>query len=391
MYPALSLAQALSGAPASPGVCNPEPRIVSELLFVGTRGGMEEALLKRYRLPYAAVNASPVQRGIRAAAGGAAKNVRGLTEAVPIVARFKPDVIVATGGYASVPTVLAAVMLRSSGTLRKLKVALLEPNVTPGRANRLLARVADEVWGAFPETAQYFPGKFIATGIPVRPDLYALPPRAEACAKLSLDPAGLTVLVFGGSQGARTINVAASALAARRRLPSRWQVIHLAGHRDFEWMAAERKAEPNQNRYALLPYLEDMAAVYAAADVAVCRAGASTLAELAVVGLPSILVPYPHATDDHQRRNAAVFEQAGAALVVENAKLDADSLYWALNEALDPAKHATMRASVQRLAHPRALHSIVERIVGGRIGAPLLDDAREIAHKTGKGRGKGPG
>jgi len=342
----------------------------AEVLFVGTRGGLEERLLKNERLAYAAVDSRPMSRAsVGAAAGGAAANVRGMAQALPLLKRFKPDVVIATGGYASVPTVFAAAMLRSTGSARGLKIALLEPNVAPGRANRVLAKLADEVWGAYDATAAFFPGKFVKTGIPVRPELYRLPSRDAASKRLGIDPAARTILVFGGSQGARAINVAASSMTARRRLPKDWQILHAAGKRDFEWMAAERKAESNPNRYVLVEYLEDMAAAYAAADVAVCRSGASTLAELAVVGLPAVLIPYPHATDDHQRVNADVFAAAGAAIALDNAKLDADSLYWTLNEVLAPQRLAAMRSAALSLAQPRALHAIVERILSHQIGA----------------------
>jgi len=347
---------------------------------------MEAALLEQFELPYAAVDSRPVpSTSLRSAAGGAAANVRGVAQAMPLLRKFKPDVVIATGGYASVPAVFAAAMLRSTGALRKVKIVLLEPNAAPGRANRLLAKVADEVWGAYPQTADHFAGKFVRTGIPVRPELYALPKRADACRRLGLDPARTTIFIFGGSQGARSINIAASTMVARRRLPAGWQVLHVAGRRDFEWMSAERSAEPNANRYLLEPYLEDIAAAYAAADVAVCRSGASTLAELAVVGLPAILIPYPHATDDHQRINADVFGAAGAAVVVENAKLDADVLYWALDEIVKPDRLAAMRTAASSLSQPRALFSMVERILDGRIGTDR--DQRRPATSAGPRKG----
>ncbi len=133
-------------------------------------------------------------------------------------------------------------------------------------------------------------------------------------------------------------------------------------------MATERKVEANANRYQLVQYQDKMELAYAAADVAVCRAGASTLAELAVVGLPSILMPYPHAADDHQRKNADVFVRHNAAVLVEDAKLDADSLYWALTGVLEADKLAAMRFGAVSLSHPRALQTMIERIIKGQIG-----------------------
>jgi UDP-N-acetylglucosamine--N-acetylmuramyl-(pentapeptide) pyrophosphoryl-undecaprenol N-acetylglucosamine transferase len=261
---------------------------------------------------------------------------------------------------------MAAATLRTARVLRGTKIALIEPNVEPGRANRLMANVADEVWGAYAETGKFFPKKFVLTGIPVRPEIAARPTQVEARRSLGLDPKLTTVLIFGGSQGSRTINVAASAMIARRRLPRTWQVLHASGERDHEWMKAERKVETSGNRYHLVKYLDDMA--HAAADVAVCRAGASTLAELAAVGLPSILIPYPHAADDHQRKNARLFVAHNAAVVIEDTNLDPDSLYWALVNALDPDKNVVMRLGSAQLAHPRALDIMIERIIKGKIG-----------------------
>ncbi|MBV8282444.1 MAG: UDP-N-acetylglucosamine--N-acetylmuramyl-(pentapeptide) pyrophosphoryl-undecaprenol N-acetylglucosamine transferase, partial [Candidatus Eremiobacteraeota bacterium] len=325
LYPALSLAQALSGAPADPGVCAPEdgePRLAfpnddHELLFVGTRGGMETQIVARTHIPAQYVRSRPLSRSsFTDAASGVAANALGVTEALPILRKFKPQVVIATGGYASVPVVMAAATMRASGMLRGAKIVLIEPNVEPGRANRFMAGAADEVWGAFEETRAFFGQKFVVTGIPVRPEILARPTQVEARRSLGLDPKLATAIVFGGSQGARSINVALSQMVAHRRLPAGFQVLHIAGERDYEWMAVERKIEANENRYRLVPYLDKMALAYAAADIAVCRAGALTLAELAAVGLPSILIPYPHAAGDHQRKNAAVFVRHEAAIEI---------------------------------------------------------------------------
>ena len=331
---------------------------------------MEAAIAQRANFKSVAVRSRPLARGsLVAAAGGLAANVVGTGEAMPIVAKFRPDVVIATGGYASVPVVMAAAALRASGALRRTKVVLLEPNVEPGRANRFMAGAADEVWGAFEESARFFGRKFVLTGMPVRPEIYARPTQVEARRSLGLDVKPTTVFVFGGSQGARSINVAVSRMVAHRRLPAHWQVLHVTGERDYEWMAAERKVEANKNRYRVVPYLDKMELAYAAADVAVCRAGASTLAELSVVGLPSILVPYPHAADNHQRKNAEVFARHNAAVVIEDAKLDSDALYWALLDALEPERLAARRFGAAALARPRALAAMIERIVKGQIGA----------------------
>jgi UDP-N-acetylglucosamine--N-acetylmuramyl-(pentapeptide) pyrophosphoryl-undecaprenol N-acetylglucosamine transferase len=340
-----------------------------ELLLVTGRGDIDEHLRHEFDVPIAAVDSRPISRSsLRAAASGLFGNVRGLAQAMPLVSNFKPDVVVGAGGYASVPVVAAAAMLRGAGALRETRIAVMNPDVAPGLANRALSAFADEVWCAYEATAPFFGRKYVLTGTPVRPEFYALLQPADARKRLGLDPARKTILIFGGSQGARTINVAASALVSRRRLPVEWQVLHISGERDNEWMAAERSAEPNDNRYVLLSHLAEMALAYAAADVAVCRAGASTLAELATCGVPSILVPYPYAAENHQRKNADAFAVAGAASIVTDADLDPDALYWKLVEIMDDARLASMGAAARGLCKPHALSDMVERILIGRIG-----------------------
>jgi UDP-N-acetylglucosamine--N-acetylmuramyl-(pentapeptide) pyrophosphoryl-undecaprenol N-acetylglucosamine transferase len=197
----------------------------------------------------------------------------------------------------------------------------------------------------------------------VRADLYTPIAKNEARRSLGLDPDRFTVLVFGGSQGARTINVATSGMVARRRLPTNWQVLHLSGKRDYEWMVAERKREPNDNHYVVKAYLDRMALAYWAADLVLCRAGASTLAEVATVGLPAIFVPYPHASEDHQRANADYFVDRGAALTMMDGVLTPDSLYWMIIDAAEPQKLSGITAALQRLARPRAVETMLARLL----------------------------
>ena len=390
LYPALSLARALSGAPADPGLCSPEParagpgtplrlsletsdaplEIAHDVLLVTGPGDVGAAIAREFEVPIATVESRPISRSsLREAAGGLVGNVRGVAQAMPLVRSFRPDVVIGAGGYASVPVVAAAAMLRGAGTLRDVRIAVMNPDVTPGLANRALAALADEVWCAYSSTAPSFGRKFVLTGTPVRPEFYRLPAAEDARRRLGLDPDRTTILIFGGSLGARTINVAASALVARRRLPAGWQVFHIAGDRDHEWMAAERSTEPNDNRYVLVAHLAEMALAYAAADIVVCRAGASTLAELATTGKPSILVPYPYAAEQHQRKNAQAFAAAGAADVIDDAALDPDMLYWKLVELLDSPRRVEMSTATAGLAQPNALGNMVDRIVSGRIGS----------------------
>jgi UDP-N-acetylglucosamine--N-acetylmuramyl-(pentapeptide) pyrophosphoryl-undecaprenol N-acetylglucosamine transferase len=389
LYPTLALAQALRRGAGDEGVCKPaaspkqnglhggsEPQKSNALhavLFVGARGNMDEALLTRDDVPYRTVKSQPLTGlGNMRAALSLAGNAAAVMQAVPIVSHFRPNIIVGSGGYACAPSVVAGAMLRRSGMLLGLRIVLLEPNVNPGMANRRLARYANEVWGGYADsgTSNHFGEKFVLTGVPVRDEFGTPVPKAEARRSLGLDPERFTVLVFGGSQGARTINTATSGMVARRRLPPQWQVLHLTGERDYSWMVAERKAESNENSYVVKAYLDTMALSYWAADVAVCRAGASTLAELCAVGLPAILVPYPHASEDHQRENAEYFVRNGAAHTVGDTALTPDSLYWQLVEAAEPAKLAAMNEKLRRLAHPEAMETMLARLLDGTLATP---------------------
>lgn len=377
LYPILSLAHGLAHAGDRAGDCEPVARQATQagphsLLFVGARGHMDRQLLERDGIAYVGIDSQPlIGRGLLRSAGSLAVNAAAMLYALPVVKQFAPDAIVAGGGYASAPAVLAGALLRSLNVLPALKIVLLEPNVVPGYANRRLAGVANEIWGAYPESpsARYFKGKFRLTGVPVRNELDAPMAKADARRSLGLDPQRFTVLVFGGSQGARSLNVAASGMAARRRLPDDWQIFHIAGERDFEWMQAERRTESNANRYRLVAYLEQMPLALWAADVAVCRSGASALAELCAVGLPPLLVPYPHAAEEHQRANAAYLQERGAALTMADQALNADSLYWALMEMVDDGKLSAMAQALRSLARPHAVHAMVERLIAGRVGA----------------------
>lgn len=379
LYPILSLARALLQGGAA-GDCvspsNARPAGVSEqnaILFVGARGNMDQQLLERDGIPYVVLDSKPLRgKTALASAGSIAANTAATLAALPILRKFQPDIIVAGGGYASAPAVLAGALLRRLGALRNLKIVLLEPNVMPGYANRRLARLADEVWGAHPdsETSRHFKSKFRLTGVPVRTELDTAIGKADARRSLGLDPNRFTILIFGGSQGARSLNVATSGMVARRRLPENWQILHITGARDFPWMAAERKSENNANHYYMLAYLDSMPLAYWAADLAISRSGASTLAEMCAVGLPCIFVPYPHAAEDHQTANADYLVDRGAALTLQDAMLTADSLYWMLLDTAEPDKLAAMHTALLRLAHPRAVAAMAQRLLSGRIGTP---------------------
>ena len=361
IYPALAIDAAVRERHAHDGY---EPR------FFGNAHGLEADLVTT--IPLTFVPSAPVQRTVSFSSLRASfANLAGILVALIALARFKPQMIVATGGYVCFPVVVAAAILRSVRILRT-RIALLEINVAPGLTNRLLAPLVDEVWTTYAASERSFGGKTVVTGAPVRASLRIAKDAASARERLELDAERTTIVAMGGSQGARSINEAVAALVTRRTLGEGWQVLHVSGARDYAYMQAEERAPAAGNRVRLVPYLDDPSDAYAAADVVIARAGASTLAELAVTGTPSILVPYPFAANQHQAQNAELFATAGAALVVADGELDGDRLWWSLRDVLEPDRNAALRRAARTLAPRNAAATIADRIdaaVFGRAAA----------------------
>jgi UDP-N-acetylglucosamine--N-acetylmuramyl-(pentapeptide) pyrophosphoryl-undecaprenol N-acetylglucosamine transferase len=351
VYPALAIDDALRAA---------EPPGVYEARFFGNRHGLEATLVTT--IPLTFVPSAPLQRSFSfSTVRTIVANSAGVVVALGALARFKPNLVVATGGYVCFPVVVAARILRLLRIIRA-RIALLEINVTPGLTNRLLTPLVDEVWTTYAASEKSFGRKAVVTGAPVRASLRIVKDAPSARDRLGLDPDRTTVVVMGGSQGARSINEAVTALVTRRTLPYNWQVLHVCGARDYAYMQAEQRELAPGNRVVLVPYLDDPADAYAAADVLIARSGASTLAEAAVTGTPSVLIPYPFAADQHQAHNAALFEAAGAAVILADAKLDGDLLWWTLREILDTDRVMQMRRAARSLAPRNAGATIVDRI-----------------------------
>ncbi|HEV3155217.1 MAG TPA: undecaprenyldiphospho-muramoylpentapeptide beta-N-acetylglucosaminyltransferase [Candidatus Baltobacteraceae bacterium] len=348
LYPAIALADALAGR--------------AQMLFIGTADRLEKKIVPRAGYDLQTVWSRPLVRRISfAAITTAVVNAVGIAQSMRILMEFRPNLIVATGGYVCFPVVVAAKMLRTLRALR-VRLALLEPNARPGLTNRLLVPLVDEVWGAFARDRTAFGGKYVHTGVPVRQSLFRANNRIEASRRLGLDPSRRTILAIGGSQGARSINEAIAALVTRRALPADWQVLHVSGERDFSYMQAEERDLFGNNAVVLVPYLNDMADAYAVCDIVIARAGASTLGELAALGIPAVLIPYPFASEDHQTTNARQYEAAGAAAVVADSELNADSLWWTLRAVMEPARLAAMRDAARSLAAGDPVASILARI-----------------------------
>lgn len=277
----------------------------------------------------------------------------GMMRAYSILRDFRPDVLVGTGGYTSAGVAFAEWMRRG-------RVVIHEQNSVPGRTNRFLARLAKKVCVTFDESIIYFPsGKTIVTGLPVRPEIAAGMDKIAARELLGLAPDKFTVLVFGGSQGARRLNE--MVLDAIPTLLSKdLQVFHQSGKKNYDELVSTR---PEGQGYIVRPYIDDMAAAYSAADLVVSRSGASSIAEITVCGLPAILVPYPYAQADHQTKNAESMSRSGAALMLEE-RVAASSMLteMILDLKANPAKLDGMAQASKSLGKPNAVDEIAKII-----------------------------
>jgi UDP-N-acetylglucosamine--N-acetylmuramyl-(pentapeptide) pyrophosphoryl-undecaprenol N-acetylglucosamine transferase len=319
----------------------------ADVLFMGTARGIENRLVPAAGYPLQLVRV------------GALKNVslvtrlktafdlpRAVWDAGRMLNEFAPDVVIGVGGYASGPAMLAALV-------KHIPTLAFEPNVVPGFANRVVARFVSAAAVHFQETAKYFRHAEV-TGVPVRQAFF------EIAAKRGGTP---TLLVFGGSQGAHAINEAMiRCLPVVQQEAPGIHIIHQTGERDIkDVLAGYRRVigSTGMLKFDLFPFIEDMPAAFARADLVVCRSGASTVAEIAAAGKPAVFVPFPRAADDHQRVNAEALERAGAAVVVEESKLEGVWLAETIAALLqDAPRLQKMSTAARSLAHPNAARDI---------------------------------
>jgi UDP-N-acetylglucosamine--N-acetylmuramyl-(pentapeptide) pyrophosphoryl-undecaprenol N-acetylglucosamine transferase len=353
VYPALTvLVELLSPKPEGSTV----PTVAAgDLLWLGSRGGIEEELVRAAGFEFVGLPAGGL-RGMKllVTVRNAAKIAASVRQARGILAEFKADVVFVTGGYACVAVTLAAWMQR-------IPILIYLPDIVPGLAIRRLSRFATQVAVTSEESYQYFRReKVIVTGYPVRSATFSLS-RAEARQALDLDQGAKTLLVFGGSRGARSINQAL--VAGLRDLLPACQIVHVSGRLDADWVAGAAKSLPEElrSRYHPYVYLDDMPQALVAADLAVARAGAATLGELPAAGLPSLLVPYPYA-GQHQLPNARYMARNGAAQVLLDSELGERLVPAVLNLLNDAEALAGMRESARAMARPDAASAIAEQL-----------------------------
>ncbi len=328
-------------------------------MFVGARRGLEQRLVPQQGYPLRTLSLG----GIKGASAmgrlrSAARAGWAVLRCAMWMIRERPDVVIGVGGYASGPAVLAAKLLRVS-------TMVMEQNHFPGATNRWLAPRVDAVCLPSEAARARIGGRHFVTGNPVRREFF------EIGAPSTGDDCGL--LVFGGSRGARSINRAmCAALDELSRVRPRLRLVHQTGTEEEESVRTAYAAYAGAHEVS--PFFEDMAGRFAQADLVVCRAGATTLSELCAAGRPAILVPYPHAADDHQSHNAETLRQAGAAVVLRDGDLDGPSLARAVSDLVSDADRLrAMSRAARALARPDAAQRIAD-VADGLVRGRLEED-----------------
>jgi UDP-N-acetylglucosamine--N-acetylmuramyl-(pentapeptide) pyrophosphoryl-undecaprenol N-acetylglucosamine transferase len=319
-----------------------------DTLWVGSEGGMEESLVRRQGIAYRSIPAAGLHGvGLAALPRNLVKLARGVFAARNILKEFKPDVLFFTGGYVAAPMAVAG---------RSFPSLLYVPDIEPGMALKSLAGFSDVITVTTEGSQRFFKKKVIQTGYPLRADL-ALWDRTTAHRHLGISSGLPVLLVWGGSKGARSINLAV--LNHLRSILEKFEVIHLSGELDWNYVKHHRGQLPAElaARYHAMPYLHEMGAALAATDLVLSRAGASCLGEYPLFGIPAILVPYPFAWR-YQKVNADHLTHRGAAVILEDQVLE-EELMNTLNVLLEnPNKLRSMRAAMFELSHPRAAEKI---------------------------------
>jgi len=353
VYPALTVLEMLlrRDEPIE-GLPSLAPR---DLLWIGSRGGMEEELVRRAGIEFVGLPAGGLRgMGLLVKARNGFLIVRSVGRARKLLAGFQPDVVLVTGGYACTAVTLAA-------WRERIPVAIYLPDVVPGQAIRFLSRFATRILVTSEASAPYFKReKVVITGYPVRPEIYTLD-KGQARRDLGLGAEDRTLLVFGGSRGARSINRAL--VAGLRELLPVCQVVHVTGRLDADWVAGSTHSLPGEllERYHSYAYLHDMPRALAAADLAVARAGAATLGEFPAAGLPAILVPYPY-SGQHQLPNAEYLADSGAARILADEALERELVPSVLRLLHNEQALNSMREAARAMARPDAAQAIARQL-----------------------------
>jgi UDP-N-acetylglucosamine--N-acetylmuramyl-(pentapeptide) pyrophosphoryl-undecaprenol N-acetylglucosamine transferase len=321
----------------------------AEVIFIGTKKGIESRLLGPLGYELREIDIEGVKgRGFKALVRGVYQIPLSMWQSRRILKQFYANIVVGVGGYASGPTVLTAHFMN-------IPTVIAEQNVVPGITNRILGKFANKIFVTYTQTQKYFPqDKVILSGNPVRAAFAA--GRSKAKEKKDF----WQLLIFGGSQGAEAINKAViNMLPQLQNMKNKVRVVHQTGARQFEKVKKTYKQFGIQVK--VLPFIVDMAAAYAAADLIICRAGATSLAEITAAGKAAILIPYPWAANDHQTKNAQAMAKASAAVVIKENELTSSRLFGVVKNLLNNEKKLEdMKEKSAQLGNINAAGNIVD-------------------------------
>ena len=323
----------------------------AKIRFVGTARGLESRLVPQAGFELSLIDSSGLKNvSMAARIRGVAMLPQSFFAALNLLRAFKPEVVVGAGGYVSGPVVLTA-------ALSRLPTLVMESNALPGWTNRVLARFVDRAAVSFEQALPFFRGKAVVTGNPVRREFFEIPAKQR-------DPARFSVLVFGGSQGARAINEAMmSGLAALRNSAVPLRIKHQTGVADFERVEAAYTNDGWNGEVEVRSYIDNMVEDFANADLVICRAGATTTAELIAAGKAAVMIPFPLAADDHQRKNAEALQSVGAARMILQKELTGERLAKEIIElAQQPQTVNAMEEAIRKLARGDAAAAAVDLI-----------------------------
>lgn len=334
----------------------------AEFLYVGTNAGLESDIIPKEGLPFTAIDIQGFKRSLSPAnLFRAGRAIAGVVKAMGIVKDFRPDVAIGTGGYVCGPILLAA-------SLMGIPALIQEQNVVPGITNKILSKFVKKIAIGTKEAARLFPkDKVVFTGNPIRFEVMSAF-REDGLKEFGLDPQKKTVLISGGSRGAQSINKAMTGVIRHYAGSSKVQILHVTGKSGYEEVLAAIGAAGinlgEATNIVVKPYLYNMPQAMAAADLAVFRAGAIGIAELTARGIPSILVPYPHAAENHQEFNARAIADKGAARMILDKDLTSERLLSTMAELLsEDAKLEKMRRASKMLGRPQAAEEIASMII----------------------------
>jgi UDP-N-acetylglucosamine--N-acetylmuramyl-(pentapeptide) pyrophosphoryl-undecaprenol N-acetylglucosamine transferase len=334
-----------------------------EIFYIGTQAGLEADLVPKEGLPFATIDVRGFARKLSVEnIVTLLKTCGSLWQSRKILQSFKPDLVIGTGGYVCGPVLLTA-------SLMGIPTMIQEQNVIPGITNRILARFVDKIAVGYADAGKYFSHneKVVFTGNPIRPEVMTAT-REAGLAALGLDANKRTILISGGSRGARSINQAMLHVHKYFAGNKDIQLLHVTGKNEYNGIVGNLMQMGidvgNVGNISIKPYLYDMPKALAVADLAIFRAGAIGLAEITALGIPAILIPYPYAAENHQEFNARVIERQGAALVIKDSELDGTKLTEQISKLIyDPEKLALMAQASRKLGRPQAAETIARMAI----------------------------